>query len=173
MLMALDISLRYHLSSVVCHTDTSFMPSSQSKWRCLNFAKAYPLSPSEHAHQLPPPPQQTRVYNVNDVAMCTHWANKSQPDLAYNIFQSTNPILCPMAEKVLSTSWFERCFVTLDSMMALDDLNRLQGSDCCWFIGSYAWPGIPLLEGCVESALAAARGIGRERGILIKSCFDA
>ena len=55
--------------------------------------------------------------------------------------------------------------------MAIDDLNALQGTGSCWFVGSYAWPGIPLLEGCVATALEVAHAIGREQGLTLRSCF--
>jgi hypothetical protein len=41
----------------------------------------------------------------------------------------------------------------------LPDSIGIQGKQNIWFIGSYIWPGIPLLEGCVASAVQVARGI--------------
>lgn len=41
-------------------------------------------------------------------------------------------------------------------------LGDSQGKARLWFIGSYAWTGIPLLEGCVASAeKVAVEDIGR------------
>lgn len=43
--------------------------------------------------------------------------------------------------------------------------DGVQGRKGIWFIGSYAWPGIPLLEGCVGSSVRVVEGISRAEGI--------
>ncbi|TPX30901.1 hypothetical protein SmJEL517_g05644 [Synchytrium microbalum] len=110
----------YQKSTVVCHTDTTLMPEQKADWRCLNFAKAYPSKLKKDAFK-------GIGYNPNDIAQCTHWANISQAGLSSDVFQTTNPIVLPDPSKTLSISWFERCYVTMDSMMAIDDLAKLQG----------------------------------------------
>ncbi|KAJ3109538.1 hypothetical protein HDU97_005195 [Phlyctochytrium planicorne] len=107
-----------------------------------------------------------------------------------DVFQSTNPVLLPNPSKVLSSAWFERCIVTLDSMDAINALDTFQGIGSSypdsrrsgqaqngagvgdggvWFVGSYASHGIPLLEGCVTSAARVVKGIvetmEREEGL--------
>ncbi len=54
-----------------------------------------------------------------------------------------------------------------------DRLGPLQGGGRggpgMWICGSYAYPGIPLLEGCVVSArLVVEQGIWRSEGIAVK-----
>ncbi|KAF9983897.1 hypothetical protein BGZ65_001311, partial [Modicella reniformis] len=96
--------------------------------------------------------------------------------------QTTNPLYPPRPETVISSAWFERAIVNPASMRVVDELDLLmeqqttrwidrnsglavhgqkedeQGwtsmsaSDRVWFVGSYAYPGIPLLEGSVASA---------------------
>ncbi|KAG0362672.1 hypothetical protein BGZ54_008531 [Gamsiella multidivaricata] len=98
--------------------------------------------------------------------------------------QTSNPIYPPRPDSVISSAWFERAVVNPASMKAIDELDLLMEqqtdrwqswnaesreqeqqpsqtiaempvSDRIWFAGSYAYPGIPLLEGCVASALQA------------------
>lgn len=101
------------------------------------------------------------------------------PAHLHDIYQTTNPIIPPRAECVLSVAALERAIVTAKSKEALKGLYRedkrkwwqcagqgsshlgeLQGagrlSDVegpgIWICGSFAAAGIPLLEGCVVSA---------------------
>ncbi|KAF9159228.1 hypothetical protein DFQ26_006772 [Actinomortierella ambigua] len=103
--------------------------------------------------------------------------------------QTTNPIFPPRPETVISSAWFERAVVNPRSFKAVDELDQLmedqavrlaaaaavaatagvndtlnhhpvkRASDRVWFVGSYAYTGIPLLEGCVVSALHAVERI--------------
>jgi hypothetical protein len=86
--------------------------------------------------------------------------------------QTTNPCISPDPKHILSSSWFERATVTLASKQAIESdlfppaknnksnnksikdvtLGACQGINGIWFVGSYCWRGIPLLEGCVASA---------------------
>ncbi|KAJ3091595.1 hypothetical protein HK102_014144 [Quaeritorhiza haematococci] len=145
-------------------------------------------------------------YDPRKVSMATHLINVSQPNVRRALqaqsktaqesptnmrslsnsapttafLQTTNPIFLPSPDRTLSVSWFERCFVTMDSMQAVKDLDQVQGGvdgitseradvdiGRRWFVGSYAYPGIPLLEGCVVSAAKVARDIGRIEGIRV------
>ncbi|KAI9207833.1 uncharacterized protein BJ171DRAFT_491665 [Polychytrium aggregatum] len=148
---------KYERSLVVCHTDESLLPANPLLWRCMNFAHVQrsdpSLSPSSRGDE------SSISYSPQDVSMCTHYINISQPNLPRRIFQTTNPIMMPDPEKQIHSTWFERAVVTWDSMMAIDDLNMLQGKGQRWFVGSYAYPGIPLLEGCVVTAIDVAQGI--------------
>jgi hypothetical protein len=59
---------------------------------------------------------------------------------------------------MLSQSWFERYLPSLESLRVRKNVFSKegwgQGSDGIWFVGSWLGEGIPLLEGCVESAEA-------------------
>ncbi|KAG0245995.1 hypothetical protein BGX31_005059 [Mortierella sp. GBA43] len=101
-------------------------------------------------------------------AMATHIMNSTALSLGTTtkFLQTTNPIFQPRPETVISSAWFERAVVTPESVKAVDELNKrmdeqsdrlLAGastsiSDRVWFVGSYAYPGIPLLEGCVVTS---------------------
>ncbi|CAO3573566.1 unnamed protein product [Mortierella alpina] len=103
-------------------------------------------------------------------AMATHIMNNTASSLGSTtkFLQTTNPIFQPKPESVISSAWFERAVVNPESMKAVDELNEHMDeqmealldtsaspkvADRVWFVGSYAYPGIPLLEGCVVSAV--------------------
>ncbi|KAG0032299.1 hypothetical protein BGZ81_011172 [Podila clonocystis] len=129
----------------------------------------------------------TTASQSHNSAMATHIMNNTASSLGSTtkFLQTTNPIFQPRPDTVISSAWFERAVVNPESMKAVDELNELmdqqaervlsssssssegkaQMSDRVWFVGSYAYPGIPLLEGCVVSALQVMERImGSERG---------
>ena len=95
------------------------------------------------------------------------------------VLQSTNPVLPIQADTVLGIARLERYFchfhnhaleLTLvlralppthpeDFLSALQDTGTGGTSTAIHVIGSYAYPGIPLLEGCVGSAIRAVKQI--------------
>jgi hypothetical protein len=164
---------QYDTSLVINHKDTSLLPRDRSSWRALNLAtldKSIKLT--DTANIIPYP---------YDTTMTTHILNMTHTDIGSDTvyLQTTNPIASPKPESILSMSWFQRATVTLDSKEALKDLFCTSPSNPCekilgdrqgkarlWFIGSYAWSGIPLLEGCVVSAeKVVVEGIGQREGI--------
>jgi len=110
------------------------------------------------------------------------------------VYQTTNPIVPPSKDSLLSVSVLERAVVTTASKVALEDLSRsndsawgfgssqsslgpLQGAGRLesakhpgiWICGSYAYKGIPLLEGCVASARdVVEQGIMRCEGVALR-----
>ncbi|KAG0204596.1 hypothetical protein BGX33_008387 [Mortierella sp. NVP41] len=121
-------------------------------------------------------PVSTASQSYNS-AMATHIMNNTATSLGSTtkFLQTTNPIFQPKPETVISSAWFERAVVNPESMKAVDELSQQMDeqaerllaaqqsgkkddsatsvSDRVWFVGSYAYPGIPLLEGCVVSAV--------------------
>ncbi|KAF9905251.1 hypothetical protein EC991_001903 [Linnemannia zychae] len=119
-------------------------------------------------------PVSTASQSYNS-AMATHIMNNTASSLGSTtkFLQTTNPIFQPKPETVISSAWFERAVVNPESMKAVDELSQQMDeqaerllaeqqsgnntstsvSDRVWFVGSYAYPGIPLLEGCVVSAV--------------------
>ncbi|KAF9186322.1 hypothetical protein BGZ51_002881 [Haplosporangium sp. Z 767] len=122
-------------------------------------------------------------------AMATHIMNNTASSLGSTtkFLQTTNPIFQPKPESVISSAWFERAVVNPESMKAVDELNDqmdkqatriLDGSakisDRVWFVGSYAYPGIPLLEGCVVSAVQVMeRIVGAEPAYRLATSVSA
>ncbi|KAJ3802562.1 hypothetical protein GGU11DRAFT_549248 [Lentinula aff. detonsa] len=110
------------------------------------------------------------------------------------IYQTTNPIIEPRESRILSVATLERAVLTVQSKQALKGLNveyerkwwqgagqgksrlgPLQGArrgdeldqtPGIWICGSYAYSGIPLLEGCVVSAKnVVQQGIWKSEGV--------
>jgi hypothetical protein len=114
------------------------------------------------------------------------------PEHQPTVYQSTNPIIAPKVDNILSVATLERAVVTTQSKKALKGLcvsgekkwwqvpyhaqtrlGPLQGTSASeengpaiWVCGSYAHLGIPLLEGCVVSARnVVEQGIFRREGV--------
>ena len=130
--------------------------------------------------------------------MTTHVLQRPRglPDRLPAIYQTTNPIIPPRTECVLSVATLERAIVTVESKQALkglywedgrkrwqcagqgrSHLGELQGAGRLlnidgpgiWICGSFAAAGIPLLEGCVVSARnVVEQGIWEAEGIQSK-----
>lgn len=110
------------------------------------------------------------------------------------VYQTTNPTLQPRESRILSVANLERAVLTIQSKRAVKGLSvqygrkwwqaasqgktrlgPLQGARPCneidqtpgiWLCGSYAYSGIPLLEGCVVSARnIVEQGIWKSEGI--------
>ncbi|KAI8999407.1 hypothetical protein BC832DRAFT_208013 [Gaertneriomyces semiglobifer] len=170
----------YEKSVVVCHTDETLMPHDQNRWRCLNFWR-YSGKNMDDDDAAVSDNDKTDIpteYNPKTTAACTHWFNASHPLLSHdrstnktpqpNYFQTTNPHRAPLSSKTISTHKFERAVVTSSSLLGLEQLDTLQGLRNRWFVGSYAWEGIPLLEGCVASAVEVVKSICEEEGLQAK-----
>ncbi|KAK7058335.1 hypothetical protein VNI00_001966 [Paramarasmius palmivorus] len=171
----------YRTSIVINHTDESLVPNNAADRRELNLIVAHPSltattktekkGQEEWVNYLPP-----------TYTMATQILRRPEgyPDHLPAVFQTTNPVVEPRAERILSVAKLERAVPTLASKEALKSLHveaerrwwglsgpgegrlgSLQGAgkskdlNCgpgIWLCGSYAYSGIPLLEGCVVSA---------------------
>ncbi|KAI8099282.1 uncharacterized protein BX664DRAFT_354728 [Halteromyces radiatus] len=177
----------YDTSLVINHTDSRLLPSDRRHWRALNFARV--------DQSIQPDPMNDSRFIVpfpHDTTMTTHILNwtysrlgdhTKQQSSSYLYLQTTNPCISPDPKHILSASWFERATVTLASKRAIESdlfplkkgtkgevsLGHCQGTNGIWFVGSYCWRGIPLLEGCVASAeKVVVDGIGRQENIQVK-----
>ncbi|BFZ63694.1 hypothetical protein YB2330_004826 [Saitoella coloradoensis] len=123
---------------VVTHRDTTILPTPHTHLRTLNL--------STH-----PCTNQTSTTHI----------------ISPTILQTTNPspthtIPSPL---LLGRAQFYRGIQTLVSLETIKELERVQGRDGVWFVGSWTRGGLVLLEGCVEGAEGVVRGIlGREGG---------
>ena len=127
--------------------------------------------------------------------MATHILTrpKGYPADKPQLYQTTNPIIEPKKDSLLSVATLERAIVTMESKKALallsvsetqrwwqcsyqatTRLGELQGAGSLangnhpgiWICGSYAHSGIPLLEGCVVSARnVVEQGILKSEGV--------
>jgi len=134
----------YERSEVVVHSDISLIPSADKDRAPVNFL----VDP----HQ--------------DKPMASIWLNKIYPSLKNSspLFQTWNPTITPNETMVLGRSHFERPTVNLKSLAAVKSLNRLhqQRNRKIWYCGSYAMPGIPLLESAVQSAMSISEKLGAD-----------
>lgn len=134
-------AFRYRALEVVMHRDEKLLPTRRAHWSPVNAV----VEPHFERPQ------------------STIWINRVQPALRHAppLFQTVMPQVQPREELVLGRARFERPLVDAGSAAAIAALQRLHAEPGrrCWWCGSYAMPGVPLLESAVRSALAVAEGI--------------
>lgn len=177
---------------VINHTDDTLLPDNVADRRELNFMA---LDPRFRHNPDPSELDDSSTYKGPETyTMATQILPrpKGYPDHLPPVYQTTNPIVSPKPGRILSVSRLLRAIVTLESKVALQDLiketgikwwqtagqgearlGRLQGrahdaDPSFWLCGSYAYSGIPLLEGCVVSARTIVeQGILASEGIKV------
>jgi predicted NAD/FAD-binding protein len=134
-------AFRCRTLEVVMHRDTRFMPARRADWSPVN----------------------ARVAPGHERPESTIWINRVQPALrdAAPLFQTVQPQRAPQEELVIGRARFERPLVDATSVQALAALQDLhaQPGRRVWLCGSYAQPGVPLLESAVRSAHVVAAAI--------------
>ena len=163
-------AFQYRPATVINHTDNSLLPDDDRDIRDLNLIT---LNRDSNYENLLDKSSGSSAYT-----MTTHILPlpKGYPKDKPQVYQTTNPIIEPKKECLLSIAILERAIVTMESRKALASLSvsetrrwwqcpyqattrlgDVQGardgdSPGVWICGSYAHSGIPLLEGCVVSA---------------------
>lgn len=158
--------IKYEQSRLVTHSDPALMPSDRAVWNSVNFILPSSSSSSTSSTSTVPDPSPR---SISDEGMATIWLNRAQTSLralgpsATPIFQSWNPLtgVTPKPELILHDATFERPVVTPHSVRCIETINASQGAGNIWFCGSYATPGMPLLETAVASAVRVARQLGQ------------
>ena len=134
---------RYEDVEVLMHCDTRLMPVRRRDWSPVNLH-------IDARHERPE---------------STIWLNAVQPALrdAEPVFQTVNPQRRPDPARLLAEARFQRPVVDAASLEALAVLEQLHAEPGrrVWFCGSYAKPGIPLLESALRSAESVVAAIGR------------
>ena len=183
-------AFEYRNTIVVNHTDPSMMPDNVEDQRELNLICA---SRDPDAFM----DEKTDITDCvsTSYTMATHVL--ALPRGLPRIYQTTNPFVPPEQSRVLSVAKLERAVVTVQSKEALKRLYReerrrwwqcasqgdyrlgeLQGAGKAsnlkgpgiWICGSFAYAGIPLLEGCVVSARGVVeQGVWKSEGIEVES----
>lgn len=127
---------------VLTHRDPALLPPRRADWSPVNLLVA---------------PQA-------EAPAATIWINAVQPALATapDLFQTVSPIVRPHDGLIVGRAMFERPLSGERSNTALQTLARLhqEAGRRVWFCGSYAQPGIPLLESAVRSAAVVAERLG-------------
>lgn len=136
--MAALNAIRFDRGELIVHSDTRFMPRQKSEWTALNYLMHQDLS----------------------AAMFTVWVNAVEPTLANAppVFQTWNPLFEPDPATVMSRVSLARAVVHGGTQQALEQLALLHAESGrrVFFCGSWAYPGVPLLESAVRSAIAVA-----------------
>ena len=106
------------------------------------------------------------VSEAEDRPMATIWLNRVQDGLEpdHPLFQTWNPVVEPDPDRVLADAFFHRPVVTLENEEVPARLTALHADPGrrLWTVGSYAEPGVPLLESAAASAVRVARRLGAE-----------
>lgn len=127
---------------LVVHRDTRVMPRHRSDWTPLSYL-------------------MDRRYQA---AMFSVWVNEVEPSLkgAAPVFQTWNPLVELDASQVLYRVALERAVSDRDSEARQHDLRQIlhEPERRVYFCGSWAAPGVPLLEAAALSAMQVARLIG-------------
>lgn len=130
---------------LLVHNDESLMPEKRSDWTALNYSMDRSFERS----------------------MFTIWVNAVEPNLAgaRPVFQTWNPLVAPDPALTLQRIPLQRAIVNEGSIAAQQQLELLhqEAGRRVFFCGSWAAPGVPLLESAVRSALAVAEQIARKQ----------
>lgn len=189
-------AFKYRSTIVINHTDNTLCPDASQDIRDLNLV-CIDTEDNESA-----------VADTNDpncvpssYTMTTHVLTPPAhyPSHSPAVYQTTNPIIPPRNDSILSIARLERAVLTQEAKNALSGLYKekerkwwqcaiqassglgplqgagklgAQGNDACpgiWVCGSYAYSGIPLLEGCVVSARnVVEQGVFESEGVALK-----
>ena len=135
---------RYENVDIVVHTDQRFMPSEKNEWATFNFVAC----------------------DEEDESMCTVWMNRfhsswSESGSTSPIFQTIRPIQKVREDSLVRQIKLQRPIVDTSSWQRWQLLREFhqQTDRRIWFCGSYAVPGVPLLESGVASAMEISQAI--------------
>lgn len=130
---------QYVPAPVIVHRDINWMPRDRRHWSHFNI-RTRTSDPSSGSGQ----------------SMCTIWMNRFCNDkpLPRDYFQTIMPYDVPEPTEQIATVSLQRPVVTLASSRLWQQIQQLhqEPDRRIWFCGSYAQPGIPLLESGVASA---------------------
>ncbi|WWC65427.1 uncharacterized protein I303_108045 [Kwoniella dejecticola CBS 10117] len=164
--------VRYRETIVVTHRDTSILPSHKDR-RDLNFLlpddqmvlpASQASSATHRSPEYPVPyfmPVKDKAYTQATQIIYPPSRLKRKYGDELPVLQTTNPCVPIDPTKVLSISRLERALPLKEPCKILPFLRNTSKSysppsTIVHIVGSYAYPGIPLLEGCVGSAKMAA-----------------
>ncbi|KAK9728713.1 hypothetical protein K7432_000859 [Basidiobolus ranarum] len=160
------VDFKYEYTLVVTHKDPRLMPEKKEDWRGINLFKA-----TNCPHQEAPKKHDSeRNIGFSNQVMSTIWINRAEDkQFEDEIFQTVNPLIEPDPTTVIDRTWFHRSVLSPASHHAIDQLHQIQGRNNIWFVGAYVYPGIPLLEGCVQSSMEVCEALGVAAPWVIRS----
>lgn len=134
-------NIRFDQGELWVHRDTRFLPTRRQDWSALNYRMDRNLK------------QATFTVLVNAV----------EPTLRGDtpVLQTWNPLFEPDPSKLIARVPFERAVVHGGTRAVQDALAAMHAEPDrrLFFCGSWAYPGVPLLESAVRSAVAVAARI--------------
>ena len=140
-------SFPYDSGTLWVHRDFRFMPEKKKDWSPLHYQMNKDFSQS----------------------MFSVWVNPIEPTISNHepILQTWNPIFEPKSENVIVEVPMERAVVNQTNHHLLEELDLLHKlpSRKVFFCGSYAAPGVPLLESAVHSAIKVVCHLGFDPSI--------
>lgn len=182
-------AFKYRSTIVINHTDESLLPDNIQDRRDLNLVTSgWPEDEDACDEGLCVSSSHT---------MATHILPRpaGYPSHLPDVYQTTNPFVSPRKDTIISVSSLERAVLDCEAKEALKGLCKVkkqswwgcrtmakcglgsvQGAgrltDGCpgvWISGSYAYLGVPLLEGCVVSARnVVEEGILKTEGLKLR-----
>ena len=186
-------AFRYRGTIVVNHTDDTLMPDSMEDRRDLNLVcrdRSFEGNFSKVADGGKISPLCISATHTMATHMLPHPAG--YPAHLPQMYQTTNPIVAPCEDSIVSVAELERAVLTPEAKECLEGLyeekerrwwqcrveseaklGRLQGGGRegpgVWICGSFAYGGIPLLEGCVVSARTVVeQGVLMSEGVALR-----
>ncbi len=116
--------VQYQKSTLVIHTDASFMPPRRTDWCLFNVLKR----------------------NAHDACQLTAWLNQFYPTHHFpvDLFETWNPFLPPQG--LIKELHFLRVVHTAETPNILRDIDEVQGKQSIFFAGAYSLYGMGLLE---------------------------
>ena len=128
--------VQYQSSSIIVHTDPSFMPPKREDWRTINVHDG----------------------GSSGLSCLTVWMNSYYYDRSFDgdVFQTWNPYRRPIESHILDETHFQRVVHTKSTGDIQSRVAALQGQNGLYFCGSYSSPGVGLLEQAAASALKVA-----------------
>ncbi|KAL1747345.1 hypothetical protein HDZ31DRAFT_32185 [Schizophyllum fasciatum] len=168
----------YERNIVVNHTDDDLQPPNPEDRRDLNLIVPGEAFEDYESWERLAKRTETPLIVEPVFAMATQVLPlpDDYPEDAPRIYQTTNPLYPPRQDSIISVARLERAVLTREAKGALQGLHDTEGARWwrgpgrlgplqgagrlggaaegpgIWLCGSYAYPGIPLLEGCVASA---------------------
>jgi len=135
-------SFPYDSGTLWVHRDIRFMPKRKKDWSPIHY----------------------QIDKNINCSMFSVWVNPIEPSIVNHepIFQTWNPLFEPKSEKVVVALPMERAVVNKYSKDLINELEILQKdpSRKVFFCGSYAAPGVPLLESAARSAINVVSLLG-------------
>jgi predicted NAD/FAD-binding protein len=148
---ALLKAFRYRPVDVVMHRDAALLPPRRRDWSAVNLL----VVPGQAQ------PQSTIWVNAVMPVLQPRGGRPRASDAP--LFQTVHPLREPRPGLRISQARFERPVVDAASERALPVLARLhaEAGRRLWFCGSYAQPGVPLLESAVRAAEVVVTALAR------------